>query len=61
MFGPPQCNQVNINHPDENQVNVDAHTKTKRFVARIQKPSQFRPPPPPTQKPSQTIITLKTS
>ena len=42
------------------QVNLDAHTKTKRFAARIQKPSQFRPPPP-TQELSQSIITLKKS
>ena len=46
--------------PRQNQVNLDAHTKTKRFAARIQKPRQFRPRQP-TQEPSQSIITLKTS
>ena len=44
MFDPPHWNQVNIDHPDKNQVNFDAHTKTKRFAARIQKPSPSRPP-----------------
>ena len=33
----------------KNQVNFD-DTKTKRFAARIQKPSQFRPPPPQKTK-----------
>ena len=40
-FDPPHSNQVSIDHPDKNQVNLDANTKTKRFAARIQKPSQF--------------------
>ena len=44
--------------PRQNHVNLNAHTKTKRFAARIPKPSQFRPPPS-TQEPSQSI-TLKT-
>ena len=59
-FDPPQWVQVYIDHPHQNQVNLDANTNTKRFPARIQKPSQFRPPPP-TRKPSQSIIALKTS
>ena len=41
MHDPPHWNQVNIDHPDNNQVNFDGQTKTKRFAARIQKPSQF--------------------
>ena len=59
-FDPPQWNQVHIDHPDKNQVNFDAHTKTKRFAVRVQNRFKFRPPPP-TQKPSQSIIILKTS
>ena len=39
-----------MDHPDENIANFDAHTKTKRFAARIQKPNQFRPPPPHKRK-----------
>ena len=35
----------------------DVHTKTKWFSAHIQQPSKFGPP---TQKPSQSISTLKT-
>ena len=38
-------------------INFDAHTKTKWFLARIQKPRHFWPP---TQKSSQSILTLRT-
>ena len=65
-FRPPHKNQTNCDPYTEiklssiplnwNQVNFDAHTKTKRFAARIQNPSQLRLP---TQKPSQSITTLK--
>ena len=53
---PASKNQINFDHPHKNQVNFDAHTKTKRFAARIQKSNQFRPPP---QK--RSITALKTS
>ena len=51
-------NQVKLDARHWNQVNFDTHTKTKRFAARIQKPSKFWPP---TQKPSHSITTLKSS
>ena len=52
----PHWNQVNLDHPHNNHVNFDAYTKTKWFRARVQKPSEFRPP---TLKPSQSLPTLK--
>ena len=53
----PYWNQVNIDHPHENEVKVDADTKIKWFPARIQKSSQLRPP---TQRPSPSTSTLET-
>ena len=50
-------NQVIFDHPHKNQVNFDTHT-TRLFLTRSQKISQLRPP---TQEPSQSILTLKTS
>ena len=45
-----------MHSPHWNQVNFDVHTKIKRFAARVQTPSQFRPP---TQRPGHSITTLK--
>ena len=56
-FDLPHWNQVNFAHLHKNQVNFDVHTKPKRCLANIEKPIQFQPP---TQKPSQSIPTLKT-
>ena len=53
----PNWNQVNIDHADKKQVYLDSHTQTKRFAARM-KTSQFQPPPL-TQDPGQSNITLK--
>ena len=57
-FHPPHWNEVDFDHPHKNQVKFDSHNKTIWFPARRQNPSQFRPP---TQKPSRSIPTLKTS
>ena len=46
---------MNIDHPGKNQVVSGAYTMIKRSSARIQKPHQFRSPPP-TQKPKQAIV-----
>ena len=42
IFRPPRKTQVNSDRPHKNQVNFEAHTKTKRFRSSILKPSQFR-------------------
>ena len=52
----PTLNQVNFNNPHKNEVNLGAHTKTKRFATQIQKRNQFRPP---IQTLRQSITALK--
>ena len=51
-------NQVNFVHPYKTWVIFDTYTKTKWFPVRIPKRRQFRLP---TEKPCQSIPTLKTS
>ena len=48
-FDPPHWNQVNLDHPHKIQVNLHFHTKNKWFSARVQYPSQFRPPTQPNE------------
>ena len=58
-FDRPHWNQVNIHHPDKTKSISMLTLKPSDFAARIQKLSQSRPSP--TQKPSPSIMTLKTS